>query len=216
MPQFDDAASFWDSRYAEEHYLFGTAPNAFLAREGWRLEPGWDALAVADDHDRDGRQDQQAEGGLVEMDAIYLPETQDTLVEEMGQRRPFTTVVPDVMLAEEADWFVAGEPLTFTYNGTTVEYQTWQSARMIEADRLTFLGTSRGLPVYASTEDVMEIREDWMDAREAAMTDDLDDILEENAELANELEDVQYLYVPLRATGCVFQTVRVVEQVRKK
>ena len=48
MPQFDDAASFWDGRYAEESYLFGTEPNAFLAREGGRLQPGWHALAVAD------------------------------------------------------------------------------------------------------------------------------------------------------------------------
>ncbi|MBK1667212.1 SAM-dependent methyltransferase [Rhodovibrio sodomensis] len=54
MPQFDDAASFWDSRYAEESYLFGTAPNAFLAREGWRLSPGWHALAVADGEGRNG------------------------------------------------------------------------------------------------------------------------------------------------------------------
>jgi SAM-dependent methyltransferase len=54
MPQFDDAASFWDGRYAEESYLFGTAPNAFLQREGWRLQPGWRALAVADGEGRNG------------------------------------------------------------------------------------------------------------------------------------------------------------------
>ena len=54
MPQFDDAASFWDGRYAEESYLFGTEPNAFLAREGWRLQPGWHALAVADGEGRNG------------------------------------------------------------------------------------------------------------------------------------------------------------------
>jgi len=54
MPQFDDPASFWDSRYAEDSYLFGTEPNEFLAREGWRLEPGWHALAVADGEGRNG------------------------------------------------------------------------------------------------------------------------------------------------------------------
>ena len=54
MPQFDDAASFWDGRYAEESYLFGTEPNAFLAREGGRLQPGWHALAVADGEGRNG------------------------------------------------------------------------------------------------------------------------------------------------------------------
>ncbi len=28
-----DQATFWNKRYAEDEYLFGTAPNAFLARE---------------------------------------------------------------------------------------------------------------------------------------------------------------------------------------
>ena len=54
MPQFDDPAGFWDSRYAEDTYLFGTEPNAFLAREGWRLKPGWHVLAVADGEGRNG------------------------------------------------------------------------------------------------------------------------------------------------------------------
>jgi hypothetical protein len=160
--------------------------------------------------------DPSADNGLVEMDAIYLPETRDTMVVVNGARRDFSTAVPNVTVANEADWFVAGEPLTMSYGNVTVEYTTWQSARMIDANRLTYLGTSRGLPVYASTDDVMDIREEWMEAREAAASGDIDDILEENRELARELEEVQYLYVPLRPTGCVFQTVRVVEQVRKK
>jgi SAM-dependent methyltransferase len=54
MPSFDDAASFWDGRYADDAYLFGTEPNAFLAREAWRLAPGWHALAVADGEGRNG------------------------------------------------------------------------------------------------------------------------------------------------------------------
>jgi SAM-dependent methyltransferase len=54
MPQFDDPAGFWDSRYAGESYLFGTEPNVFLTREGWRLRPGWRVLAVADGEGRNG------------------------------------------------------------------------------------------------------------------------------------------------------------------
>ncbi|MBH1943503.1 class I SAM-dependent methyltransferase [Erythrobacter sp. YJ-T3-07] len=47
-----DQAAFWDERYAADEYLFGTAPNAFLAREVHRLTPGSKVLAVADGEGR--------------------------------------------------------------------------------------------------------------------------------------------------------------------
>ena len=47
-----DQAAFWDERYATDDYLFGTAPNAFLAREVHRLTPGSKVLAVADSEGR--------------------------------------------------------------------------------------------------------------------------------------------------------------------
>ena len=45
---------FWSERYSGvgEDYLFGTAPNGFLARQAARLRPGWKALAVADGEGR--------------------------------------------------------------------------------------------------------------------------------------------------------------------
>ena len=46
---------FWNSRYAEaDGHLFGEAPNAFLARNAGSLQPGWQALAVADGDGRNG------------------------------------------------------------------------------------------------------------------------------------------------------------------
>jgi SAM-dependent methyltransferase len=54
MPAFDDAATFWDAKYAADTYRFGTAPNAFLAREARRLPPGCRVLAVADGEGRNG------------------------------------------------------------------------------------------------------------------------------------------------------------------
>jgi hypothetical protein len=160
--------------------------------------------------------DPSADAGLREVDAIYLPETGDTLVVQNGQRTDLSGTLPTVTLANEADWFVAGEPLEFSVNGRTYQYTTWQSAVLIEADELAYIGTSRGLPVYAAAEDVAEIQEQLAEARAASATGTLDDVLEQNAELAAAIEDVQYLYVPLRPTGCVFQTVQVIEQVRKK
>lgn len=48
------ADNLWDRRYAQDDYLFGVEPNAFLARQAGRLRPGWRALAVADGEGRNG------------------------------------------------------------------------------------------------------------------------------------------------------------------
>jgi SAM-dependent methyltransferase len=44
----------WETRFASPGYLFGTAPNAFLASQAHRLVPGQRALAVADGEGRNG------------------------------------------------------------------------------------------------------------------------------------------------------------------
>lgn len=45
---------FWDAHYADEAYIFGTAPNAFLAAQQALLKPGQTVLAVADGEGRNG------------------------------------------------------------------------------------------------------------------------------------------------------------------
>ena len=42
----------WNGRFAAEHCVFGTAPNAFLAAQASRLSPGMRALCVADGEGR--------------------------------------------------------------------------------------------------------------------------------------------------------------------
>jgi cyclopropane fatty-acyl-phospholipid synthase-like methyltransferase len=44
----------WEGRYAPESYLFGTAPNAFLAAQKERLPKNGRALSVADGEGRNG------------------------------------------------------------------------------------------------------------------------------------------------------------------
>jgi cyclopropane fatty-acyl-phospholipid synthase-like methyltransferase len=45
----------WENRYAStEDYIFGVAPNAFLAAEAHRIAPGAHVLAVADGEGRNG------------------------------------------------------------------------------------------------------------------------------------------------------------------
>jgi 2-polyprenyl-3-methyl-5-hydroxy-6-metoxy-1,4-benzoquinol methylase len=50
--RYTDAQATWDKRYAREDYLFGTAPNAFLAAQKPLLRTGQSALCVADGEGR--------------------------------------------------------------------------------------------------------------------------------------------------------------------
>lgn len=50
----EDPARFWDQRYAEAEYFYGTAPNAWLVTQAHRLKPGMRALSVADGEGRNG------------------------------------------------------------------------------------------------------------------------------------------------------------------
>ena len=45
---------FWDGRYATEDYIFGTAPNVFLASQAALIRPGMRALSIADGEGRNG------------------------------------------------------------------------------------------------------------------------------------------------------------------
>lgn len=45
---------FWDSVYGDEAYVYGTEPNAFLASQRHRLQPGQTVLAMADGEGRNG------------------------------------------------------------------------------------------------------------------------------------------------------------------
>ncbi|EQD60218.1 tellurite resistance protein TehB, partial [mine drainage metagenome] len=48
------SATQWDQRYADEHYHYGTAPNAWLISQSWRLPRSGAALALADGEGRNG------------------------------------------------------------------------------------------------------------------------------------------------------------------
>jgi len=45
---------FWNSRYAEASFAYGTEPNAFLVSQRSLIRPGMKALAVADGEGRNG------------------------------------------------------------------------------------------------------------------------------------------------------------------
>lgn len=49
---FSDPRTTWDARFAGDAFLFGTAPNVFLAQQAPRLRAGQRALCVADGEGR--------------------------------------------------------------------------------------------------------------------------------------------------------------------
>lgn len=48
------SSDFWNARYATDDYIFGTAPNRFLASQAALIQPGMHALSIADGEGRNG------------------------------------------------------------------------------------------------------------------------------------------------------------------
>lgn len=159
--------------------------------------------------------DPTAPNGIRMQSALFLHASGDTVIVADGNRVPLRQAVGQVQVARTADWYVRGEPLTLTVGQHQMQYLTYQGATMIEADRLTYLGTINGYPVYANRDEVADLRADIEELRRAEASNDLADILDEREDIRGELEDIKLLYVPLEPTGCVFQTVQMLEQVRK-
>jgi hypothetical protein len=158
--------------------------------------------------------DPMAPGGVRMVDAIFLPQTGDTVVVVEGERRPIAETLPDAALDRDAPFFVRGEPVRLRLTPTlALEYTAWETARVIEARELTYLGQIQGAPMYASSTDVANIRTILETLRQERGTHDLDVLLHERRDLRDALIDVQYLYVPLMSVGCVFQPLRQVDNI---
>lgn len=158
--------------------------------------------------------DPTAPGGI-RMQAATLVEGKDTVISVGGTDRPFRESVGNVMVATNADWYVAGQPLTMTVGKSKVEFATYGTPRVVEANDLAFLGTVNGYPVYADRDDVNDVLDELNDLNKAQAGRDLGEILNQQKDLREALSDVKVLYVPMNATGCVFQAVQRQEEVRK-
>lgn len=153
--------------------------------------------------------------GIRNQQALYRVAQRDTVVMQNGNRVPLNQVVGNTMIARDADWYVRGQPLRLTMNTETVEYLTYQGAMQIDPNRVAYLGTVNGYPVYADRDEVADVMDALNSVREANRNRDLGEILAERRDLRDELEDVEFLYVPLQRTGCIFQPLQKMEQVRK-
>lgn len=159
--------------------------------------------------------DPTVRSGLRMQSAYYRPATRDTVVMMNGNRVPLNNAVGSVMVVRDADWYVRGEPLVLTVGNERFEYTSYQGARRIEANDLAYLGTVNGYPVYADRDEVADVVDALADARDADRTADLGRILDERDDLRDEINDVEYLYVPVESTGCVFQALQPMAPVLK-
>lgn len=78
-------ADFWNARYASDDYIFGTAPNQFLASRADLIVPGMRVLAVADGEGRNSvwLAEQGAQVHAVEVSPIALEKAR-TLAKTRG------------------------------------------------------------------------------------------------------------------------------------
>lgn len=89
---------FWDARYAADGYLFGEAPNAFLAAQATRLHRGLTALAIADGDGRNGVW--LAEQGL----SVTTTDISPTAVDKARALADRRGVALDARVADLATW----------------------------------------------------------------------------------------------------------------
>ena len=159
--------------------------------------------------------DPTSDTGVRTVQAIYLVDSGDTVVVQGANRVALRTTTGNVVVAPDASWYVAGEPLVFTVSDARTEFVSYGGARVIPSGSLAYLGNQNGIAVYADADDVADVREQWRELRGANRTGDVDDILEQRAELVEEFGEIEFLYVPMDPVGCVFQALQRVEEVIK-
>ncbi|HLU24218.1 MAG TPA: outer membrane beta-barrel protein [Longimicrobiales bacterium] len=157
--------------------------------------------------------DPTAPNMLRTVDALYVPTTRDTLVIVNGQRVELRQTLQPVPTARDASWFISGQPLAWMVNGMRNEFVPFGTARVIEPQDLSFLGTVSGLPVFADARDVTGIRAKLTSAQRTQT--DLGMLMSMDEDIRDAIMDLDVLYVPLESVGCVFQPLQRVEEVRK-
>ncbi len=92
------SSDFWNARYATEAYIFGTAPNAFLASQAALIRPGMRALAVADGEGRNGVW--LAEQGA----SVHAVDVSPAALEKARKLAAARGVALETELADVLDW----------------------------------------------------------------------------------------------------------------
>jgi cyclopropane fatty-acyl-phospholipid synthase-like methyltransferase len=92
------SSDFWNARYATDDYIFGTAPNVFLASLAALIQPGMRALAIADGEGRNGVW--LAEQGA----AVHAIDFSAAALEKARQLASVRGVTLEIEQADVLDW----------------------------------------------------------------------------------------------------------------
>jgi hypothetical protein len=136
------------------------------------------------------------------------------MVMSNGQRVPLNSTFGNVTVASNADWFVQGRPLAMTFGTERTQFTSYGNSRMIEANDLSYLGTVSGVPVYADRSDVEGFSSSLSEARRNR-GNELGNAVTAGSNVATGIRNLRVVYVPLQPTGCVFQAMQRIEEVRK-
>jgi hypothetical protein len=160
--------------------------------------------------------DPSATGGVRMQTAVFRHQQRDTVVMVDGQRRPLREVVgTGIPVARTAGWYVRGEPLVMTVGREQVRFLPYQTATVIEPQRIVYLGNVGGYPVYADRDEVADVITPLQTARGTRTDAELGELLAANRQVRDSVQRVSFLYVPLDPYGCVFQPVQRQVDVRK-
>jgi outer membrane protein with beta-barrel domain len=160
--------------------------------------------------------DPTTSGGIRVEQGTFVPATGDTLVTVNGQRVSLSNVKGSVVVAADAPWYVRGAPLVLTVGTRRFELVTTGSPRVATPSELAFLGTINGLPVYANAVEVQGVSAELAELNRAQPGVEFGKLLNEHKDIHARLAAVKTYYVPLQPTGCVFQTLQLQDQIRKK
>jgi hypothetical protein len=153
--------------------------------------------------------DPSVNGGLRSVDALRNRTTGDTTVVSNGSTVSLSSTLPRVPVMSDAVWFESGRPLEIGTTADKIQYTATGGARVISAANLEFLGTVNGLPVYTDRSVIGPIEG-------LNPGTDLSTIVDERPAVRRAIEErIPVVYVPLKPTGCVFQPMQMLEQVRK-
>jgi hypothetical protein len=159
--------------------------------------------------------DPTAPGGIRMQTAVFRHAQRDTVVMVDGQRRPLQEVVPTVPVARTAEWYVQGQPLTLTVGREQVRFLPYQTATVIEPQRIVYIGNVGGYPVYADRDEVADVLARLQTLRGDRTDAELGTLLAQDRAVRDAVQRVSFLYVPLDGVGCVFQPVQRQVDVRK-
>jgi hypothetical protein len=116
----------------------------------------------------------------------------------------------NVRTANDAEWYVRGAPFEIGSGPNRMVYQISGAARTLSAGNLTLLGTVDGLGVYTDRGSLRP------PLGNLAPGTDLERLVAESQSVYNAVDAIERLYVPVRATGCVFHALVKQTQIRKK